>query len=53
MEKVYPGKVLSKEMNEWTATHNITCQRTTVKLLKKFKREPQLDLFNEFTKMKG
>jgi len=53
MESAYPGKVLSGEMKSYTATHNLECQRATVKLLKKFKREPQLDLFTEFTKMKG
>jgi len=52
MEGKYPALKESKQISDWTATHNIECQRTLVKLLKKFKREPQMNLFAAFEKMK-
>ena len=49
MEKNYP---LNTTMKPWTKTHNLECQRTLVRLLKKCKREKQTNMFEAFENMK-
>lgn len=52
MEASYPKMKITNQINQWTATHNIACQKMIVKLLEKSKRKPQMDLFEEFEKLK-
>lgn len=52
MEHAFPARVAEGSMSGWTATHKIAVQKQLVKLLRKAKKEPQLDLFNEFEKQK-
>jgi len=50
MEANYPRMRQEKTISEWTATHNLAVEKAKLKLFKKFKREPQIDLFNAFNK---
>lgn len=52
MEANYPKMKLLNTIKEWTATHNIAVEKAKLKLFKKFKREPQMDLFTEHQKAK-
>lgn len=36
----------------WTVQHEIQVQKKLIALLKKFKKDPQIDLFEEFKKTK-
>lgn len=36
----------------WTVQHEIAVQEKMVQLLKKFRKDPQIDLFEEFKKVK-
>lgn len=36
----------------WGSQHELAVQEKLVKLLKKFKKDPQIDLFDEFKKLK-
>jgi hypothetical protein len=50
--RTYKGKVLAGGMTSWTATHNMEAEKVLLKLLKKCKKDPQIDLFKEFEKLK-
>lgn len=50
MEANYPKMKLQLQISEWTATHNLAVEKAKLKLLRKFKREPQIDLFKAFNK---
>lgn len=39
-------------INSHAATHNLEVEKVKLKLFKKFKRNPQIDLFNKFEKLK-
>lgn len=52
MESEYPSKLIVGQITQWTATHNLECQKTLVRLLKRCKRKKQMDLFEEFKSMK-
>lgn len=45
MIKVYPEKVRAGLLKDWKAQHSIACERRILKLLKRHKKDPQLDLF--------
>lgn len=49
MEKDYPVKVLQGSMTSWSATRKLEMQRRLVKMLKKYVKNPQLDLFELFS----
>lgn len=38
-------------LTPWTACHNLACAATLLKLLKKYKKEPQGDLFEIFNQI--
>lgn len=52
MKATYPRKISEGSISSWTAQHNIAVEEAKLRLLKKFKRDPQADLFKEFEKMK-
>jgi len=49
MEKDYPVKVLQGSMTSWSATRKLEIQRRLVKMLKKYVKNQQLDLFELFS----
>lgn len=51
MKKSYPGMVLQNKLSSWTAHHNIAAMEKVLALMKKYKRNPQIDLFQEFAKL--
>ena len=48
----YPALVTTGKMNNWTARHRLTCLETVVRLLKKHKKNPQLNLNDIFEEIK-
>ena len=53
MEDNYPRMKMEGRIKDWVATHNIEIEKVKLKLFRKFKKEPQADLFNEFKKMQA
>lgn len=49
----FPGMVASGRMSSWSAQHSIEVGRKTLSLMKRFKKNPQGDLFREFEKLKN
>jgi|GEM_PF-3833935 len=52
MEENYPGMVTAQKMSSWTAQHNIAVETAKLRLMKRFKRNPQADLFAEHERSK-
>lgn len=52
MQKNNDRLKLEGSLSPWTATHNLECATTLLKLLKKFKKEPQGDLFKMFEQLR-
>jgi hypothetical protein len=53
MRAHYPIKVQEGSMSSWTAQHNMAIEEAKLKLFKKFKKDPQANLFKEFEKLKS
>lgn len=51
-QNVAAGKVLCGEMTSWTRQHRLECCTVLLRLLKKAKRDPQLNLNEAFDGMK-
>lgn len=51
MEKEYPKMIIAMKIKRDTANHNLECQRVLVRMLKKHKKNPQLNLNDEFDKI--
>lgn len=52
MEANYDRMKMEGKISDWTATHNLAIEKAKLKLFRKFKREPQIDLFKEHEKLK-
>lgn len=50
MEKNYPRMISEKRMNDYAARKAIEIEKQKLKLFRKYKRDPQTDLFQEFNK---
>lgn len=50
MEANYPGKVLAGTMKSWAAQHAIAVEKAKLKLFRKFKKEPSIDLADQHEK---
>jgi hypothetical protein len=53
MEKALPAMKLTGKISANAADHKLECARTILRLLKKYDRNPQLNLQDEFAKMNG
>jgi hypothetical protein len=53
MQARYPGMVLQGKINDRQARHNIEVEKAKLRLFKKFKKDPQLNLLKEFEKKKA
>lgn len=51
MERNYPRLVLENRIKGYQATHNIEVEKVKLKLFKKFKKDPQIDMFRQFEKL--
>jgi Ni2+-binding GTPase involved in maturation of urease and hydrogenase len=52
MEKTYPAMKMQGKINANTATHNIECAKTLLRMLKKHDKNRQLNLNDLFEQMK-
>lgn len=52
MEKNYPKMKLQGSISAWTASHNVACVKALLTMLRKHKKDPQLNLFDLFEKVK-
>lgn len=52
MKANYGAKVNQGSMSSWTATHNIAVEEAKLELFMRYKKDPKLDLFSEFEKLK-
>lgn len=52
MQESYPSKIIAGGISSITAQRKMEVQKTLLRLLKKAKREPQLDLFQAFEKVR-
>lgn len=48
MKRSYPRMIAQQKLSSWTAQHNIAAMEKVLALMKKFKKNPQTDLFKEF-----
>jgi len=45
MKTTYPRRILERSISAWEAQHNIAVEEAKLRLFKKFKKDPQIDLF--------
>lgn len=50
MEKNYPRMKTEGSITTWTANHNIACAKILLSMLRKHKKDPQLNLYDLFEK---
>lgn len=53
LQSACQGKVLCGQMTSWTLQQRTECCKVLIRLLKKARKDPQLNLNDEFDKMKG